>query len=590
VIVPMHKAFVVVRSEDRDRLLEHLRELGVVHLVPVHPARAVADERTLARIRDIERATRVLSGITPAGERPDVPMEEVAQTVLDIQQKTAEHRSRLITLNRQLDQMKTWGNVRLAQLDNLRKAGIDVRFYSVPNAQVSRIEAECVHSLASLPGRRSLVAVIDRQADPQLPEGAKSVPLPQEDAPSIRAKADEIRVAIKQDAALLGRLAHLTRQMETRRLRLEQEADYSAALRGSLGTDDLSAVQGWIPAEQSDSLEAGIASAGIAAAVRLSEPAEDEQPPTQIRYPGWTRPVKGLFELLGMVAGYREFDVSAPFMIALPIFAAMLISDAGYGAVLLFVPLLGYRKIAPTLGAEFTKLLMIVGAVAMIWGGLCASFFGCVLYTPPIPVDLSVQSRELVMRISFVMGAIHLGIAQLWQAVALYPNLRFLNKIGWAVFLVGMLGVVMMFVLGNEMSWRTPWPYCLIVGATLTILFRDLRRNVFKSIGLGLADFPLSLLSSFSDVISYVRLMAVGLASSVLAVSFNEMAMSTGFWPLTIVILIFGHGLNLGLALIALFAHGVRLNILEFSSNLGMQWAGYTYAPFRARISQENAL
>ena len=148
----------------------------------------------------------------------------------------------------------------------------------------------------------------------------------------------------------------------------------------------------------------------------------------------------------------------------------------------------------------------------------------------------------------------------------------------------------MMFVLGNEMSWRTPWPYCLIVGATLTILFRDLRRNVFKSIGLGLADFPLSLLSSFSDVISYVRLMAVGLASSVLAVSFNEMAMSTGFWPLTIVILIFGHGLNLGLALIALFAHGVRLNILEFSSNLGMQWAGYTYAPFRARISQENAL
>ncbi|MFH1417396.1 MAG: hypothetical protein ABII12_03810 [Planctomycetota bacterium] len=587
-IVPMHKALVAVRSEDRDRLLERLRELGVVHLVPVDPARAVADEKTLARIRDVEQALRVLSGITPAGERPDVPMEEVAQTVLDTHRKTAERRNRLIALNRQLDQMKTWGDVRLGQFDKLRQAGIDVRFYSVSDAEVSRIEAECVHTIAPLPGGRSLVAVIDRQGAPEPPKGATSVPLPREDAPSIRAKADEIDAAMKRDAALLGRLAHLTERMEARRLQLAQEADYIAALRGSLGTDDLSAIQGWIPAEQSDSLESGIARAGIAAAVRLSEPAEDEQPPTQIRYPGWTRPIKGLFELLGTVAAYREFDVSAPFMIALPIFAAMLISDAGYGAVLLFVPLLGYRKIAPTLGAEFTKLLMIVGAVAMIWGALCASFFGCVLYTPPIPVDLSTQSRELVMRISFVMGAIHLAIAQLWQAVALYPNLRFLNKIGWAVFLVGMLGVVMMFVLGAEMSWRTPWPYCLIAGATLTILFRDLGRNVFKSIGLGLADFPLSLLSSFSDVISYVRLMAVGLASSVLAVSFNEMAMSADFWPLTVVILIFGHGLNLGLALIALFAHGVRLNILEFSNNLGMQWAGYAYAPFRARISQEN--
>jgi V/A-type H+-transporting ATPase subunit I len=267
----------------------------------------------------------------------------------------------------------------------------------------------------------------------------------------------------------------------------------------------------------------------------------------------------------------------------------MLISDGGYGAVLLFVPLLGYRKIAPRLGAQFTQLLMIVGAVAMIWGLLCASFFGCLLYPPLIPVDLSAHSRELVMRISFMMGAVHLSVAQLWQAVALYPNLRFLNKVGWAVFIYGMLGVVMMFVLGTEMSWQTPWPYFLIGGASLTILFCEPGGSVFKSIGIGIADFPLSLLSSFSDVISYVRLMAVGLASSVLAVSFNEMAVNTGFWPLTVVVLIFGHGLNLGLALIALFAHGVRLNMLEFSNNLGMQWTGYAYAPFRARITQESA-
>jgi V/A-type H+-transporting ATPase subunit I len=275
-------------------------------------------------------------------------------------------------------------------------------------------------------------------------------------------------------------------------------------------------------------------------------------------------------------------------MIALPIFAAMLISDGGYGAVLLLGLLLPYRKVSKVLGAEFTRLLIVVGAVALVWGFLCGSFFGCVLYDPPIPVDLSAQSRALLMKISFVMGAIHLSIAQLWQGVALYPNLRFLNRVGWAVFIWGMLGVVRFFVLDASVGWDTPWPYLLIAGAALAILFACPSRNIAKMLGLGLADFPLSMLSAFSDVISYVRLMAVGLASSVLAGNFNELALGLGHWPLVVAVLLFGHSLNLGLALIALFAHGVRLNMLEFSNNLGMQWTGYPYNPFLKQTIQEH--
>ena len=208
---------------------------------------------------------------------------------------------------------------------------------------------------------------------------------------------------------------------------------------------------------------------------------------------------------------------------------------------------------------------------------------------PPIPVDLSQHSRFLLMKLSFVVGAVHLSVAQLWRALAVYPDLRFLNRLGWAVFIWGMLGVVLFFVLRSPMAWDTPWPYFLIVGATMAILFASPCRNVPKMLGLGIADFPLSLLAAFSDVISYVRLMAVGLASSVLAVNFNEMARSAGPWPLMIAILLFGHGLNLGLAMIALFAHGVRLNMLEFSNNLGMQWTGYAYDPVFRRTIREHA-
>jgi V/A-type H+-transporting ATPase subunit I len=87
----------------------------------------------------------------------------------------------------------------------------------------------------------------------------------------------------------------------------------------------------------------------------------------------------------------------------------------------------------------------------------------------------------------------------------------------------------------------------------------------------------LEILGKFSDEISYVRLMAVGLASSVLAVSFNEMAAETGV--IQPVVLVLAHLLNFALAMIALFAHGVRLNMLEFSNNLGMEWSGYAYDP-----------
>jgi V/A-type H+-transporting ATPase subunit I len=243
--------------------------------------------------------------------------------------------------------------------------------------------------------------------------------------------------------------------------------------------------------------------------------------------------------------------------------------------------LLGYKKASPALGPDFTKLLIIVGAVSLLWGLLCGSFFGFVLYTPPLPVDTTDRSRFMLMQISFTMGAIHLSSAQLWQAFRLFPDLRFLGKVGWGIFIWGMLGVVWMFVLSTSLTWETPWPYLLIAGAVLAILFNSPSKNILKTVLLGVGNFPLSMLGAFSDVTSYARLMAVGLAGSVLAGSFNDMALNSGSWLIAVPTLIFGHALNLALAMVSLFCHGVRLNMLEFSNNLGMQWNGYSYRPFK---------
>ncbi|MCS7304134.1 MAG: hypothetical protein NZ602_03365 [Thermoguttaceae bacterium] len=586
-IVPMQKVHIVARSVDRQRLLDVLRELGVVHIMPADPAKATLDEATNRRLQMLRQAVQTLQSIPPKGLVPDVLPEQAAQEVLDIQRRSAEARSRLASLYHQLEQMVLWGEVRLSELAALQQAGLKVQVYLMPARVVSQVRAECVEVVAQLPGRRVWVAVAGHAEPEYLPPEAEPVPWPSRDAPSIRAEAAQIDRALHQDMERLHQLAHLVPQMQKALAELELQADYTLAQQSALEDEHLFALWGWLPAEHAPHLAEQLANRGIIAAVELHEPAPEEEPPTLVRPPAWAKPIEGLFRILGTTPGYREYDVSVPFLVALPLFTAMLIGDGGYGALLLAATLLGYGKLAKTIGAQFLQLLTIVGVVSIIWGAVTASFFGLTPYEPLIPVDLSEKSRQFLMSLSFTIGAVHLSLAQLWQAIRLYPNLQFLNKLGWAIFLWGMYGVVRMFVLGEPLNWSTPWPYLLLTGATLAILFASPSRNPLKMLLLGLAQFPLSMLSAFSDVISYVRLMAVGLASSVLAVSFNAMALQIPFWPITVLVLVFGHGLNLGLALIAMFAHGVRLNMLEFCNNLGMQWTGYKYRPFSWRLSEE---
>ena len=586
-IVPMAKIYVAARSPDRDRLLEMIRDLGVIHLVPADPAQALGDNPTADAIPALQRALQVLYGVEPQGERPPLSAIEAAREVLDVERHIVEEGNRLALLHHELEQLDLWGNVRREQIEALRQAGIEIGFYAVAGHAVANVRADCVAVVGEQPDGRDVVAVAVCGGTLELPPGAQPLPVPPRDAPSIRAEASQIDAALKADHRRQAELAHLLPDMHADLGRLERQADFIRAQRGGLASDPLFAVQGWLPADQAPALPDALAQAGLPAAVQWREPAGDELPPTLVRSPAWARPIEGLFQVLGTVAGYREFDVSVPFLIAVPIFTAILISDGGYGAVLLLGLTVGYRRSAAILGKHFTHLLIIVSVTALVWGGICATFFGVTLYEPLIAVDLSAESRTFMMRLCFWTGAVHLSVAQLWPALGLFPNLRFLNRVGWALFIWGMLGVVQMFVLKTEMGWQTPWPYLLLAGAALAIGFYQPGRNVAWALVLGLANFPLSMLSAFSDVISYVRLMAVGLASSVLAVSFNGMARELDAWPLAVLVLVFGHSLNLGLAMIAMFAHGVRLNMLEFCNNLGMQWTGYRYAPFAARTTQE---
>ena len=204
-IVPMVKVYVAARCRDRERLLEAIRELGVIHLVPADPAQALADGPTAEAIQALQRAHQVLYGIKPQGNRLDLPAVEVAREVLNVERHTVENGNRLALLHHELDQLELWGNVRLQQIEGLRQAGIEVGFYAVADHDVASVRADCVAVVGELPDGRTVVAVAVRGGSLELPDGAAALPLPPRDAPSIRDEAAQIDAALKAGHRRLAR-------------------------------------------------------------------------------------------------------------------------------------------------------------------------------------------------------------------------------------------------------------------------------------------------------------------------------------------------------------------------------------------------
>jgi V/A-type H+/Na+-transporting ATPase subunit I len=497
----------------------------------------------------------------------------------------------------------------------------------------------------------------------EVPEGSEPLPLPARDRPTLRSEAAEIDAALKADADKLAALAHALPALIQALATLRENAKWSVATRSALADEHLYAVQGWVPADRSDGLAAGLKAEGVDAAVQSSDPTGDDAPPTLLAPPWWARPIKGLFDILGTVPGYGEFDVSAMFMIFLPIFSAILISDTGYGLLYLLLPLIFYRKMAKAGAANLAHLIIVIGALSVIWGFLTCSLFGydysswLGLKAPFIRVEMKKESINSLMLLSITLGAIHLTLAHLWKAKTAFPHPRFISNIGWAIWMWGIYGLVRMFMLKEGFAegvfpyypllllvggtfaiifadphwdlhsvfglrrllgylgwvvllwgvyalvwhygfvlgkvktdhalWGSVWGYFLIGGAAAMLVGAPPRGGVMANLGLGLANFPLSAIGTFGDTISYLRLMAIGLAGTALAMAFNDMGGRLPIYAM-IPILVAGHALNVSLSIISLFAHGVRLNMLEFSNNLGMQWSGYLYEPFSAKRTQEN--
>jgi V/A-type H+-transporting ATPase subunit I len=374
--------------------------------------------------------------------------------------------------------------------------------------------------------------------------------------------------------------------------RLNKKIEFEQVRVGMVGEEELSYLTGYVPAKRTDALKRAAAENGWA--LLVDDPAEDDPVPTLVENPRWIRIIRPMFQLMETTPGYREFDISFIFLLFFSLFFAMLIGDAGYGIVLFILTLVARLAMPKRPGGVFS-LLFVLSAATIVWGALSGTWFGVAamarhpllskIVIPQI-ASFGVENTKTIMYLCFLIGAIHLSIARLINFIRGLPRLVAFSELGWLSILWGMFFVTRYIVLQEALNPLGIW----LVGAgiLLVVVFGEQKGKFFKGVALGLVRLPLSLLdsiSSFSDIVSYVRLFAVGLATVAVAANFNAMAAEVGFGIpsglISAFILFFGHTLNIIMGAMSVIVHGVRLNMLEFSGQLGMEWTGVPYKPFQ---------
>jgi V/A-type H+-transporting ATPase subunit I len=577
----MRHVTLICRDEDSPALLEELRSFGAVHLHLPHRGNQDIEEVT-ERVSDTSGVLQKLSRI----EASDSPAEGSPEDLVSRCQTLAAQEREIgvvkAKLYREARMWEPFGNIQPELVRDLQRQGLEVAFYRTPDLPV-----DLPPGTAWLTADPGFGVAVSTESLAEVLTPALNMPVRGPDRiRELTASLDKIQSAF--DATFASIAARIS-DIESYEALLRDELDYLKAHAGMGSEESLAWIEGFIPEEQSTEIETLAAQWG--AAVSTREPREEEPTPTLLKQNAFVSWIQPVFSFLGVTPGYNEVDVGWSFLIFLSLFSGMILGDAGYGVILLItVGLLNAFK--PATRGKFANLLYLMGGATVLWGILTGNLFGmeklpAVLDAVKIDSLADTSNPVPIMNLCFVLGAFHLTLAHGWNLVRNIRSLKALAELGWIGSTWTMYCISGQMVLGWESIPSFVMPGFL-VSVALIVLFMTPPAK-FKEQWVDHMMLPLSFVNNFVDVVSYVRLYAVGMATFALASSFNAMILEGNAERgliasvLMILILILGHALNFVLAGMGVMVHGIRLNTLEFASHLGLSWSGIPYSPFRKR-------
>ncbi|MDT8317725.1 MAG: hypothetical protein RQ824_07020 [bacterium] len=602
-IVPMKKVWILIRPGWADEVIALLEKAGMLHVSHVEPTESDDISRIREEMELLGEALSIMkqTGAGRGGGNGEMSRDEAldaARRVMELSGEMKGMREEISGLKRELEEIGIWGDFDPKEAGELKGVGIDVILFSCRENELGRIPEDAAYSVIERVEGRCYCAAFSMG---RLDIPFKKIPLPAssplEMEEMIREKGEELSRLEEEITGLAGPA------LEDAFARLEKKLDFEEVRSGMGIEEGVAYIRGFVPEEEAGRITRLATGKGWGAVV--VEPEEDDPVPTLVRHSKLSALFQPVMSFIGITPGYFEYDTNAIFLVFFSIFFAMIAGDGGYGLILL-AAVFAASRLMPTLSREGVRLFYLLSGATLLWGAVTGNWFGLSASGVPLLGDMAIPglsavdaaSDETVMEICFALAFLHLSAAHVWKGLRYYPSLRAISEGGWVLLLSGIYLLTRSLILkegGLEPSF-----YLILSGFTAIIVFSAQRGDGFlRGLLLGLKGLPVSALDGvggLSNMVSYVRLFAVGMASREVAAAFNSLAGGVGFdGPFSVAaaifILVFGHAVNMLLIAMSVIVHGIRLNILEFSGHMNIEWSGIPYRPLggnRKKLSTGN--
>lgn len=612
-IEKMTKYSFILMNDQTAGFLASLQEMGVMDITrsqkPVDEKSSALLEwlkecsGTISRLKKIDYsedpdfdAIKMICDETPAPSDPISYFKEQIESLSSISDSISSVQS-------EIKLRSPWGDFDSEAIAGLSELGYVMHYYKVPAKAIDpQWEKDYAMQTVHSDGKDVWFVIVSKAGEEfDFPVAETAAPAGSvKDSHELLAELEEEKIKVKGH---LMRAAGSIPALEAEYASKSAELDlYLANLASeSAAEDKLNVIVGFAPAEKDSEIKTALDSMGI---FYMSEAAEEEDnPPIKLKNNWFARQFEVLTGMYGMPV-YGEFDptpVLAPFFL---LFFAMCMGDAGYGILLLGIGAYLKHKMGDTGLGKMHRLVTFLGAGTLVVGLFLGTFFGMsILETPWAPSwlkalcidgwfpDGKIAGFPAQMVLAVGIGIIHICLAMIVKAIGFTKRFGIKSTIstwGWTLLIVG--GIVltalgMMEVLGGEALKWSVIALAVISGLAIYV-FNTPGRNPLKNIGSGLWDTYNMVTGLLGDVLSYIRLYALGLAGGMLGNAFNIMGTMIldipipGInWIFCIVVLIFGHILNLAMSCLGAFVHPLRLTFVEYFKNSGYEGTGTAYNP-----------
>ena len=611
-ITKMKKLALLVYHKEYAAFLEKLREVGVVHIQERESGSLENPEmeQKMALAARFARIVKRLEACTPEALEPagDVSsaaaiMDKVETLVADVEQ----HRTLQQVLDKDISSLEPWGNFDYSNVEKLREAGYELNFFvTSAKSYMSEWESDYNAILVAEKQSRKYFVTITPQGT-AVDVDAEPAKLPTTSLTALEGELASVNARIAEFEKELARVAQSGLNTVNAAQELQKrDVEFTKVMLGGekVSGDKLVMLEGWVPEESVDSLKAMLNNSGAFYELRAARRGDNF--PVKLKNNAFTRMYEVLTKMYGMPSG-TDFDptpIVAPFF---SLFFAFCMGDAGYGLLMILLGFLLKKKMGKKM-AGMMNLVITLGIFTTVMGALLGTFFGMsLLEFTGIPqslrdfiiagdVEIMGATYDKQMILALGIGIVHISIAMTVKAInstVFFGFKESLSAWGWWLVVVGGVIVGTLTFLSVIPAGISKWVFIAVggLGAVGIYLLNNLRRNVFVNIGAGLWDTYNMASGLLGDILSYIRLFALGLAGGMLGATFNSLAMMVvegqegiaavfGWIGFGLIILV-GHTLNIAMSCLSAFVHPLRLTFVEYFKNAGYEGKGEEYKPFK---------